>query len=112
MDFIAPIGNLSKQYLVKSKEINIIAVGNGTWELFYTYELSSTFNVEKAINWFDNQRNKSQGNITEGSYINRNIDIESTANIIWDNLQVQEVEVDETYPVENTLDSVIETIIE
>lgn len=112
VDFIAPIGNLSKQYLVKSKEINILAVGNGTWELFYTYELSSTFNGEKAINWFDNQRNKSQGNITEGSYINRNIDIESTANIIWDNLQVQEVEVDETYPAENTLDSVIETIIE
>lgn len=111
VDFLAPIGNLSKQYMVKSKNINIISIGDGTWEVFYTYEMSSTFNAEKAINWFDNQRNKSQGNITEGSHINRNIDIENTANVIWDNLQVEEIEIDETYPSENALNSVIETII-
>lgn len=112
VQFNAPIGKLNRQYMVKSKEINILAIGENTWDLFYTYEMSSSFNSEKAINWFDNQRNKTQGNISEGQYINRNIDIENIANVIWDNLQVQEVTVDETYPVENTLNSVIETIIE
>lgn len=112
VNFEAPIGNLTKEYLVKSKEISILSIGNNTWDIFYTYELSSSFNSEKAINWFDNQRNKTQGNIGEGEYINRNIDIENIANIVWDNLQVQEVEVDETYPTSNALNSVIETIIE
>ncbi len=112
VNFEAPIGNLTKEYLVKSKEISILSIGNNTWDIFYTYELSSSFNSEKAINWFDNQRNKTQGNIGEGEYINRNIDIENIANIVWDNLQVQEVQVDETYPTSNALNSVIETIIE
>lgn len=110
--FNAPISQLSKEYMVKSKEIAILAIGNNTYDVFYTYELSSSFNAEKAINWFDNQRNKMQGNIQEGEYIQRNIDIENTANIIWNNLQVQEISIDDTYPSENTLDSVIETIIE
>ena len=110
--FNAPIGNLSREYMVKSKEISILSVGNNTWDIFYTYELSSSFNSEKAINWFDNQRNKMQGNIAEGQYINRNIDIENIANIIWDNLQVQEVQIDELYPTSNALDSVIESILE
>ena len=35
------------------------------------------------INYFDNQRAKSTGNIGEGEYISRNIDIESTAEIIF-----------------------------
>ena len=112
VEFLAPIGELNKSYMVKSKQIKILAIGNNTWDIFYTYELSSSFNSEKAINWFDNQRNKTQGNISEGQYINRNIDIESVANVIWDNLQITEVTIDDTYPSENTLDSVIETIIE
>lgn len=110
--FNAPMNELAMDYMVKSKEINILAIGNNTYDVFYTYELSSSFDSEKAINWFDNQRNKQLGNIEEGKYISRNIDINNTANIIWDNLQVQEVEVDESYPIDNTLNSVIETIIE
>ena len=109
--FNAPISELSKDYMVKTKTTNIVTIGNNTYEIFYTYELSSSFNGEKAINWFDNQRNKTQGNISEGQYINRNVDIESVANIVWDNLQVQEIEVDETYPNGNALDSIIETIL-
>ena len=112
VEFLAPIGELSKSYMVKSKQIKILAIGNNMWDIFYTYELSSSFNSEKAINWFDNQRNKTQGNIAEGQYINRNIDIENVANVIWDNLQITEITIDDTYPSENTLDSVIETIIE
>lgn len=110
--FNAPINNLATDYMVKTKEIEVIAVGNNTYEVFYTYELTSSFNSEKAINWFDNQRNKMQGNIEEGEFISRNIDINNKANIIWDNLQVQEVEIEGSYPSGNALDSVIETIIE
>lgn len=112
VSFNAPISKLSRDYMVKTKETNILALGNNTWDIFYTYELSSSFNGEKAINWFDNQRNKTQGNISEGQYINRNVDIENIANVIWDNLQIQEVEIEGSYPSGNVLDSVIETIIE
>ncbi len=107
--FNAPIGELAKEYMVKSKEINIYSIGNNTYDVFYTYELSSSFNSEKAINWFDNQRNKMQGNIQEGRYIQRNIDIENTANIIWDNLQVQEINIPENG---NVLNSIIESVLE
>ena len=110
--FDAPIPNLKTDYMVKSKEINILAIGNNTYDVFYTFELTSSFNSEKAINWFDNQRNKTMGNISEGEFISRNIDIESSANVIWDNLQINEVIPDSTYPYINALDSVIETILE
>ena len=66
--------------MVRTKKINYISDEN---ELFYTYELISSFNSETEINYFDNQRAKALGNITEGQYIDRNIDIENTANIIF-----------------------------
>ena len=89
--FEAPINELAKDYLVKTKEINIIASGNDLYNIFYTYELSSSFNSEKAVNWFDNQRNKTSGNIKVGEYISRNIDISLDANIIWNNVQIEEI---------------------
>lgn len=87
--FNAPIQELAKEYMVKSKEINIIA--NDEQNVFYTYELSSSFNSERNVNWFDNQRNKNSGNIQDGEYILRDIDITSTATIIWDNVQIEEI---------------------
>ena len=42
-----------------------------------------SFNSEKAINYFDNQRNKASGNIADGESITRNIDIETEVGIIW-----------------------------
>ena len=94
--FDAPIDQLKKDYMVKSKEINIY-VNNGLgdnldfYDVFYTYTLSSSFNSERAVNWFDNQRAKTEGNIKEDEYINRNIDINNNATIIWDNLQIEEI---------------------
>lgn len=88
--FNAPIIDLAQNYMVKRKSTQIIATGEYS-NVWYTYELTSSFNSETAINWFDNQRNKVSGNISEGEYITRNIDIENTANIIWDNLTITEV---------------------
>ena len=78
--FNAPINELKTTYMVKRKEINYIVTAN---TIFYTYELTSSFNSESAINYFDNQRAKANGNIGEGEFISRNIDLESTANIIF-----------------------------
>ena len=89
--FEAPLNELIQDYLVKKKETNIISTGND-YNVFYTYELSSSYNSENAINWFDNQRNKSSGNIQTGEYISRNIDIDNTANIIFNNLTIVEKE--------------------
>lgn len=78
--FDAPIDELKTEYMVRTKKINYIS---STDTLFYTYELISSFNSETEINYFDNQRAKAYGNIQEGSYIDRNIDLENTANIIF-----------------------------
>lgn len=86
--FDAPIEELNTEYMVKKKSIEYIANIN---EIFYTYELSSSFNSEAAINWFDNQRNKATGNIAEGESITRNIDIESKATIVFSNATATEI---------------------
>ena len=78
--FDAPLDELTTDYLVKKKTIHIISSVD---EIFYTYEMSSNFNSENAINYFDNQRAKAKGNIGEGEYIARNIDIENNANVIF-----------------------------
>ena len=90
----APMVNLTKDYMVKSKTID----WNITSDLiFYTYELTSNFNCEDAVNYFDNQRAKSQGNISEGEVITRNIDIENTALIIFYDTSIEEIT-----PINNT----------
>lgn len=94
--FDAPIDDLVNDYMVKKKETHIIATTN---KIFYTYELSSSFNSENAINYFDNQRNKAQGNLSEGEYITRNVDIENSASIIFYGLTSEEV----TYSNNNIL---------
>ncbi len=88
VEFQAPIPELSTTYLVKKKTINIISTID---TIFYSYEMVSNFNSENAINYFDNQRTKNSGNIGEGEYIDRNIDIENTANVIFCNTDFTEV---------------------
>lgn len=80
VQFNAPIQELALEYMVKAKETNYITTID---TLFYTYTLTSSFNSESAINYFDNQRAKNNGNIGEGEYINRNVDYESSATIIF-----------------------------
>lgn len=80
VQFNAPIQELALEYMVKAKETNYITTID---TLFYTYTLTSNFNSESAINYFDNQRAKNNGNIGEGEYINRNIDYENSATIIF-----------------------------
>ena len=87
--FDAPINELDKDYMVKSKTIQRLPLNN---VIFYIYEMTSSFNDERAINYFDNQRAKNYGNIGEGQFIKRNIDIPNQVVIIFDNLQVLEVE--------------------
>ena len=86
--FDAPIDDLDKDYMIKSKTIQRLPLNN---LIFYTFEMTSSFNDEKAINYFDNQRAKNSGNIGEGQFIKRNIDIPNEVTIIFDNLQVTEV---------------------
>lgn len=86
----APVDELKTSYMVKSKTTHAYVNGNQSY-LFYEYGLSSNFNSENAINYFDNQRNKAKGNIKEGEYISRNVDIPSEANIILFGLECDEV---------------------
>ena len=82
----APLDELNKTYMVKKKTIQRI-YAKDLITMFYTYELTSSFNSETAINYFDNQRRKAEGNIVEGKYIDRNYDIENEATIIFRNLE-------------------------
>lgn len=85
--FNAPLTQLDTDYLVKKLSINYIRL---TGEIFYTYELNSAFNDETAINYFDNQRYKNNGNIEEGKYIDRDIDIENKVNLIFYDTIIEE----------------------
>lgn len=100
----APIFNLTKDYMVKSKTIDW-NITSGL--IFYTYELTSNFNCEDAVNYFDNQRAKVQGNLGEGSTITRNIDIESTALIKFYDTSLEEVSLGSLTTLDFELDSVL-----
>ena len=90
VQFTAPLDELTTEYMVKKKTINYITTQEN---IFYTFELSSSFNSETEINYFDNQRAKTMGNIGAGEFISRNIDIENTANVVFYDLEVNEVQV-------------------
>lgn len=88
--FDAPLDELKQQYMVKQKKTTIYTANN---DLFVEYTLTSSFNSEREVNYFDNQRNKTKGNISAGEYITRNVDIENDANIIFSNLDTEEISV-------------------
>lgn len=95
-----PITDLATTYMVKKKSINYITTAD---TIFYTFELTSSFNAETEINYFDNQRAKAKGNIGQGEFITRNIDIESSANIIFFDSDVEEI----TITGDNELNSIL-----
>ena len=88
VEFEAPINDLKQQYMVKQKITTIYPLSN---DIFYEFTLTSSYNSEQAINYFDNQRAKTEGNIASGDYITRNIDLESSANIVFNNLTINEI---------------------
>lgn len=96
---------LAQDYMIKSKEINIIKSGNYQ-NIFYTYTLCSNYDSENAINFFDNQRRKRSGNIDENEFITRNIDIDNEVNIIFDNLSIQEIQITDDNNLNASLNAV------
>lgn len=102
VEFTAPLDELSTSYMVKKKTIKYIATVD---YIFYTFELTSSFNSETEINYFDNQRAKTFGNIGAGEYIARNIDIENSANIIFYDTSLEEASV----TGDNVLDSILDS---
>lgn len=87
---IPQLPDLQKDYMVKSKSIEVTKTGDDG-VIFYTYKLSSNYDSENAINFFDNQRRKVEGNIGQNDFIVRNIDIEEEANIIFENVEFTEL---------------------
>lgn len=100
----SPVSSINGYYLVRAKNTNVLQSGDFT-QIKYEYELNSNFNTENELNFFDNQRAKANGNISQGEYISRNIDIEDTTNIIFSDLQICELIIDSN----NTLESNLET---
>lgn len=97
-----PLSQLNVDYMVKSRETEMILT---TGDIFYTYTLSSSFNSERDINYFDNQRAKASGNIKSGDFIDRNIDIENKATIVFNNLTITEIELNGDNVLNCTLNS-------
>ena len=104
VEFNSPLEELSTEYMVKKKTIQYIPTQDN---VFYTYELSSSFNSETEINYFDNQRSKMMGNIGVGEVVSRNIDIENTANVIFYDLEVEQIEVEGNSTLQSELQSVL-----
>lgn len=104
VSYNAPLEELTTDYMVKKKTIDMYLNAD---KIFYTFELSSNFNYENAVNYFDNQRAKNQGNIGEGETIIRNIDLESTALIQFYDTNVEEIQIVETTSLDFGLDGVL-----
>lgn len=96
----APLSDLQTNYMVKSKKTNYIASID---KIFYEFTLTSSFNAESDINYFDNQRSKAKGNIAYGETISRNIDLEFNINLIFEDVSVQKLTIDGS----NTLNGVL-----
>lgn len=104
VQFNVPIGDLNTEYMVKRKAINYIVTAN---QIFYTYELTSSFNSESAINYFDNQRAKANGNIKEGEFISRNVDLEDEAQIIFYDTNATEISITGNNELQASLEMVL-----
>ncbi len=101
--FNAPISELKGNYLVKSKNTTINQ-NDQFIQIKYNYELTNSFDTENELNYFDNQRSKANGNINAGESIIRNIDVEQNANIIFNNLQIEEIEISNNNMLESNLE--------
>lgn len=88
--FNSPLSDINGDYLVKTKNTKVLQAGDFIQNI-YEYELSNNFDTENEINFFDNQRAKSNGNISQGDFITRNIDIKNTLDIIFNSTTVEEV---------------------
>jgi hypothetical protein len=102
--FNAPIEELKTNYLIKSKTIKIRSFGDEQ-RIVYEYTLNNAYNVENAINFFDNQRRKTSSNISEGQVVTRNIDITGEAIIEFNNLVITELEGTGSNELDCALDS-------
>lgn len=101
--FISPLKELNNEYLVKSKNTKVLQAGNFI-QTKYEYELSNNFDAENELNYFDNQRAKANGNISQGEYISRNIDIDNNVKVIFSNLNIEEINIAENNSLESTLE--------
>ena len=99
-----PITDLATTYMVKKKSINYITTAD---TIFYTFELTSSFNAETEINYFDNQRAKSNGNIKEGEFVSRNIDLSQNYSIIFYDTEAEAT----TITGNNDLQATLETTL-
>ena len=104
VNYNSSVSDLSTEYMVKSKTIDMYLNAN---EIFYTFLLSSNFNSEDAINYFDNQRAKANGNIGEGETITRDVDIENTATIIFYDTIIQRTTIENLTELDFELDGVL-----
>ena len=101
---IPELTNLQRDYLVKAKKTERIQSGSQA-VLFYTYELSSSFNADTAINYFDNQRRKASGNIRENEFITRNVDIDKQTIIEFKELEYEEIPISDGNVLNCTLNA-------
>lgn len=87
----SPLNDINGEYLVKTKNTNVLQAGDFVYYV-YEYELTNSFDTENELNYFDNQRAKVNGNISQDEYVTRNIDIPNTIEIIFDNYSITEVQ--------------------
>ena len=108
---IEALNDLAGNYIVKSKTISIVQNNaDNTAQIFYEYILINNYNFENAVNFFDNQRAKRIGNINDGDFINRYIDLENNVdeeylNILFDGVII------ENLIAENELEAILEFYI-
>lgn len=104
VEFTAPLVELSTEYMVKKKSIEYIVTAD---DIVYTFELTSSFNAETEINYFDNQRAKNTGNLSQDQYVARSVDINTNAVLNFGVGEPEEIQI----TGDNILDCVLDSPI-
>ena len=103
-NFESPVSRLNGNYLVKTKKTNVYQ-NDSVLNISYEYELTNSFDTENELNYFDNQRAKSNGNIQSGESITRNIDLENEIKILFNNFTYEEIALE----TDNVLNCILES---
>ena len=86
----APVEELKSSFLVTKKTTSVLQSGDFI-QYKYEYTLNNNYDTENELNYFDNQRAKNTGNISQGSFITRNIDISHNCTLFFSDLTITEI---------------------
>lgn len=87
-----PVDELNGYYMIKGEQHTIIHTDNQDSIIITTLTMVNNYNIENELNYFNNQRRKSTGNLKQDEFVTRNIDNVVECVVIGNGYTIEEVE--------------------